>query len=234
MLARTTSLDPDQVRLAEKSAERKWGPDWRSKRLEAYFAALVDEAELVIPEKFTGTWFVVQSEPQQEKAIAATLIGKRFLCYLPMRKRKVRVNDRRHRTVTRPLLPGYLFAGFDGPVGEEWKRINAIAGVIGVLGCEVEFAGGFIERLPVPVPLYVMNRIRDKEAEMLTGERVLRASDGKELDIGGVIQVTDGPFTSFFGRIVELSFKKERLKAEIDIFGRPTPIEFEVWQVMAI
>jgi transcriptional antiterminator NusG len=232
MLTKTT-LDPVQVRLAEKVAEQKWGPDWRSKRLETYFAEMIDSEPPPIPAKFDGAWFVVQSEPQQEKAIAAGLIGNRFPFYLPMRSLKVRVNDRRHRMVDRPMLAGYLFASFD-PAGNEWKRINSIAGVIGVLGYDLELAGGVIERRPVPVPIAMMIRIRDKEAEMAKGHRVVRACNNEELALGAVIQVKDGPFAAFFGRVIELSFKKERLKAEIDLFGRPTPVELEAWQVMVI
>jgi transcriptional antiterminator NusG len=231
-------LDPDQVRLAEAAAERKWGPNWRSKRLDSYMAELLGGLEntdlpvLEVPQHFGGHWFAVQTEPQQERTVAAGLLDRRFACYLPMRKRRVRVNDRRHRDVDFPMLPGYLFAGFD-PAAEGWKRINAIAGVIRVLGYDVDIGDGVIERRPVPVANAELFRIRDTQIAYATGHHVLRLGD-KPLEIGQLVQIGDGPFTGFFGHVLELLFKREKVIVEIDLFGRPTPATVEVSKLRVI
>jgi hypothetical protein len=79
MLAKAR-LDPDKVRVAELAAERKWGPDWRLKRLDSYFAEMLGadagEPVLIVPQDFAGQWFVVQTEPQREKTVAAGPIGR--------------------------------------------------------------------------------------------------------------------------------------------------------------
>jgi transcription antitermination factor NusG len=227
-------LDPDQVRAAELAAESKWGPDWRSKRLDSYFAEMLGlgEPAPIVPPDFDGQWFVVQTEAQRETTVAAGLIGRRFTCYLPMRKRKVRVNARRHRVVDFPMLPGYLFAAFD-PMAEDWKRINTIAGTIGVLGFDVDIGGGLIEHRPVPITRAEMYRIRDKETEYASGARVLRIDD-KALALGTLVQVGDGPFTGLLGRVIELLFSREQVKVEIDLFGRLTPATVDVGKLRVI
>jgi transcription antitermination factor NusG len=223
----TRKLDADQVRLAEAVAARKWGPDWRSQRLDSYMADMLGaEAEPVVPQDFSGHWFVVQTEPNREKQVAAGLIGRRFACYLPMRKRRVNVAGRYGRTQEFPMLSGYLFVAFD-PAGEEWKRINSIAGTISVLGFDVDIGGGIIEHRPIPVPKAAMLRLRDKELEYSSGARVLRINE-KPLELGDLVQVGNGPFAGFFGRVIELLFKREQVVVEIDMFGRATPATVEL------
>jgi transcription antitermination factor NusG len=220
-------LDPQQVREAEAVAERKWGPEWRSNRLDRYMAEMLGaEVEPAASQDFSGQWFVVQTAPQQEKTVAAGLIGRRFDCYLPMRRRKVNVAGRRARTIDCPMLSGYLFVAFD-PAAEDWKRINSIAGVICVLGFDVDVGDGIIEHRPLPVPKAAMLRLRDKELEYVSGARVLRINE-KPLALGDLVQVGNGPFTGFFGRVIDLLFKREQVVVEIDMFGRATPATVEL------
>lgn len=225
------TLDPAIVRDALAARERCAAKS--SNRLEEYFAPLIAAAQPVVPEAFTGQWFVVQSEPQRERAVAGALVGRGFECYLPMRKRKgCVVRGRLHREVEAAMLPGYLFASFN-PAADGWKDISHTAGVIDVLGYDIELPSGVIERRPVPVPTRDMYRIRDKEAEYASGARVLRIDD-RPLALGALVQIGEGAFVGFLGRVIELLFGRERVKVEIDLFGRPTPLELGVEVLTAV
>lgn len=235
MLAKTTLDAEVQVRLAKGEIRFRHKRIWHSKKLEAYFVAMLAPAGVrpivVVPQRFFGDWFVVQVQPSQEKAVAAALIGRGFPCYLPMRLRKVRgQNAHHHVKVERAMLPGYVLASFGFA---EVSRITNTAGVVDVLGCEVELASGLIQRRPVPIPIALMYRLRDKEAELANGARVLRIDD-QQLKIGDAVQVADGPFTSFLGVVVELFFDRHEVKVEIDIFGRKTPVTLDVEQLTVI
>jgi transcriptional antiterminator NusG len=48
---------------------------------------------------------------------------------------------------------------------------------------------------------------------------------------GDVVTVTDGPFATFTGSVDEVHPDKGKVKVMVSIFGRPTPVELEFFQV---
>ena len=48
---------------------------------------------------------------------------------------------------------------------------------------------------------------------------------------GEAVRVKDGPFKNFTGTIEDANLEKGKIKVMISIFGRPTPVELEAWQI---
>ena len=77
------------------------------------------------------------------------------------------------------------------------------------------------------------------EVEM---SRYLVSSDGVELStediddipfkVGDSVKVIDGPFKEFNGLVQEVN-DRNRIKVNVNIFGRPTPIELSVNQILS-
>lgn len=47
-----------------------------------------------------------------------------------------------------------------------------------------------------------------------------------EFSAGSRVRITSGPFQRFTGTITEIDQQSRLIKVEIDIFGRPEPMEF--------
>lgn len=48
---------------------------------------------------------------------------------------------------------------------------------------------------------------------------------------GEMVRITDGPFTNFSGKVDEVDMRRSTLKVMVSIFGRPTPVELDFFQV---
>jgi transcriptional antiterminator NusG len=87
---------------------------------------------------------------------------------------------------------------------------------------------GFLGSDNKPMP------ISDKEADQILGqiqEGVERPKPSVSFEVGEQVRVSDGPFASFNGVVQEVDEERSRLKVEVSIFGRATPVELEFGQV---
>ena len=80
----------------------------------------------------------------------------------------------------------------------------------------------------VPVPL------RDDEIKRIFGE--VEDKDGREIIQvsflkGDNVKIVSGPFIDFNGVVEEINQDKQKVKVIVSIFGRPTPVELDFFQV---
>ena len=79
-----------------------------------------------------------------------------------------------------------------------------------------------------PVPL------REDEIKRIFGE--IERKDGQEIiEIsfykGDSVKITSGPFVDFNGVVEEINQDKQKVQVIVSIFGRPTPVELDFFQV---
>ena len=122
----------------------------------------------------------------------------------------------------RKLYPGYVFIELtldkNGMIPEKvWFLIKETDGV-----------GDFIGSNGKPTPMSP----KDKQKMVEEAERPDDAPSLKtEYKKGDKIKVTNGAFVNFEGNVDEIIPDKGMVRIITTIFGRPTPLELEYWQI---
>lgn len=167
-------------------------------------------------------WHVVQTEAMQETRVEEALEDLNFGTYLPREPKKVRAIGERYRTCMKPMLRGYVFAGFD-TANDPWREISSMRGVIRLFK---------INEYPVHVGEWEMQCVREAEAIALVGK--VRHLPSPLPKVGNFVQVKEGPFAMFFGFVVEVMEKRRSVKVEVNLMRQLIPVELEAHQVEVV
>ena len=169
-------------------------------------------------------WYIVHAYSNFENKVADSIreqAKQRGLSHLfdeiMVPKEKV-VEVRRGRKVDaeRKFFPGYVLVKMN-MTDEAYHLIKNTPKVTGFLGADNK---------PMAISEAEANRILQQ-----VQEGVERPKPSVTFEIGEQVRVADGPFASFNGLVEEVDEERARLKVEVSIFGRPTPVELEYGQV---
>ena len=169
-------------------------------------------------------WYIVQAYSNFERKVAESIREKVASAHLDHLFDDVLVPTekvtevRRGRKVDaeRKFFPGYVLVKME-LTDETFHLIKNTPKVTGFLGADNK-----------PQP------ISEREAMAIlqqVQEGVDRPKPSISFEIGESVRVSDGPFASFSGIVEEVDEERARLKVEVSIFGRPTPVELEYGQV---
>lgn len=126
------------------------------------------------------------------------------------------VRNGKRKTKVKNFLPGYILVN----VHLDKKTTDVISNLPSV----VSFVGRRSEAVP----------LQKHEVDKILG-RVESRKDIATLEhtfqIGDPIKVIDGPFTDFTGTIKEVNNEKQKVKVEVGILGRKTPVELDFGQI---
>lgn len=118
------------------------------------------------------------------------------------------------KTVSKKIFPGYVLVRMF-MTDESWYVVRNTRGVT-----------GFVGPASKPVPL--------TEAELENLGLKVKQQPVIDLKIGEAITVSGGPFDGFDGYVEEINMEKGKVKVNISMFGRETPVELEFSQVKKI
>ena len=119
------------------------------------------------------------------------------------------IKDDKTKEVERKLYPGYVFVKMIY-TDETWYVVRNIRGCTGFVGPSSK-----------PVPLTEAEVYR-----MGVETRVVEVS----YKVGDTVRIIDGPLEDFIGVVDELSVDKNYVRVTVSMFGRETPVEFELNQ----
>ena len=129
----------------------------------------------------------------------------------------VQMRNNKKRIKEKMFFPGYVLIKMNLNVNTKYIVENS-PGVLSFVGPKGKN----------PVPL------RDDEIKRIFGE-VERKEGLEVVEIpfkkGDAIKVVAGPFIDFTGFVESINEDKQKVKVTVSIFGRPTPIELDFFQI---
>lgn len=130
----------------------------------------------------------------------------------------IEMKNSKKRVVERSLYPGYIFIKVDLDT-KLWHMIQSLPRV-----------GRFIGESKKPTPL------TESDIKNILEKVENRAAPKPKIffDTGEVVRIVEGPFANFTGIVEEYDMEHEKLKLNVSIFGRNTPVEILYSQVEKI
>lgn len=126
------------------------------------------------------------------------------------------VRGGKRRTRIKNFLPGYIVLHI--------VLTKKIEDVITNLPSVVSFVG--TRSKPATLQKHEVERIIGRVEERKSVETI-----ETNFEVGDPIKVIDGPFTNFNGTVKEVNYEKQKMKVEVGILGRKTPVELDFRQV---
>lgn len=170
-------------------------------------------------------WYVVHTYSGYENRVKANLekrvetMGmqdKIFRVIVPEHE-ETEMKDGKKRTMMRKVFPGYVLVELI-MTDDSWYVVRNTPGVTGFIGS----SGGGAK----PTPLL------PEEAERLLQQMGMTEKVFDiDITVGEAVEVLEGPFAHFQGRVEEIDMEKGKLKVTVDMFGRETIMELDFEQI---
>lgn len=179
------------------------------------------------PMKESMKWYAVRTMNNKEKSVLEKLTtelkyngleDRMSKCIIPTEKFAQVKNDKKILR-EKVVYPGYIFIETSavGEISNFLKGINGAAGFVRTRSGEI---------LPM----------KDSEIKKILNEQ----EESNKVDIieqhvvGETVEITYGPFTSFKGKISLVDKDKDRVKVDVNIFGRPTSTDLSLSQIKKV
>ena len=136
--------------------------------------------------------------------------------FLPYEK-VVEVRNNKKRVKEKMFFPGYILINMQMNNNSKYVVENT-PGVLSFVGPKGS------DHVP----------LKDKEIKRIFGE--VADKEGRELvttsyKVGDSVKVISGPFIDFTGNVEEVNDEKQKVKVVVSIFGRPTSVELDCFQI---
>ena len=201
----------------EKTMEEQLNEE---KALEQAQEQTVEEAKS--SNKTKKRWYIVHTYSGYENKVKVNLekrieymnMGEKIFRVEVPQKTVVQVKSGKKQEKEEKIFPGYVLVEMIMDE-DSWYVVRHTTGVS-------KFVGSV--KKPIPVKESEIKRILHRTSSQV--EKV-------ELDVkvGDKIRIVSGPFADFDADIIEVYPDKSKLRANVSIFGRETPVELEYNQI---
>ncbi|MDA7978047.1 MAG: transcription termination/antitermination protein NusG [Pirellulales bacterium] len=174
-------------------------------------------------------WYILKVQSNREDSIRDALVRRMKIAGLENCVSQVIVPKEsitefkggRKRVRKHKIYPGYIVVHM--VINEEtWFLVRETPGI-----------GDFTGAAGKPTPMLPSEVERIKELEKPEEEKQ-KEKINVTYELGERVKVTEGNFLNMEGEVEAVDATNQRITVLIQIFGRPTPVELEYWQVQRI
>ena len=201
----------------EKTMEEQLNEDLLAEQAEAQATEEAKEAK-----KNQKRWYIVHTYSGYENKVKVNLekrieymnMGDKIFRIEVPQKTVVQMKSGKKQEKEEKVFPGYVLVEMIMDE-DSWYVVRHTSGV-------TKFVGSV--KKPIPVKESEIKRILHRTSSQV--EKV-------ELDVkpGDKVRIISGPFADFDADIIEVYPDKSKLRANVSIFGRETPVELEYKQI---
>ncbi|HVJ80974.1 MAG TPA: transcription termination/antitermination NusG family protein [Planctomycetia bacterium] len=194
-------------------------------------------------------WYVLKEQSNREESIRDAILRRLKIASLDQHvdevivpiEKVLEIKDGKKKVVKRKLYPGYVF--LSTRIAEE-VRLNEKMTLNDKtrLNDEVWFTirdtpgvGHFVHSGDKPLPMSERDVEKMLKVAPDKGVDLQKVEDPKTVSVpfnkGDRVVIKEGPFENFEGDVDEVHADKGTVRVMIQIFGRPTPVDVEYWQV---
>ena len=186
-----------------------------------------DDEPLVTPGM---NWFVLRVSSNKESYVQRTLLRKIKIegyqhvvnrIVVPTEKQKT-IKGGKQRVIEEKLYPGYVF------VEMKLDEQGRIPQDVFFLFKETSGVGDFIGSAGKPSPMSLPEVEKMLQAAKPAEEQ---PQVKMEFERGDHVKIKEGPFENMEGTVDELLPEQGKVRVNVTIFGRSTPIELEYWLI---
>ena len=171
-------------------------------------------------------WYAIQTYAGSEQAVKRGIeqlakdygIEEKIERIVVPTEEVIEVKNGEKKITERTLYSGYVFAQIDLDT-DLWHKIQSLPRVSRFIG---------EQKTPTPLTEADIKVILDKmEQKQAPRPKV-------DFETGEMVRIVDGPFANFTGMVEEYDLDHGKLKLNVSIFGRNTPVEILYTQVEKI
>ncbi len=173
-----------------------------------------------------GEWYVVHTYSGYENKIKVDLAkrvesmnmqDKIFEVIIP-EEDEVEYKGGKRKVTSKRVFPGYVIVNMTMSE-DSWYVVRHTPGVTGFVG-----SGG----KPIPLQDEEIKKIKMQMGLIEKKPRII------DIEVGESIRVKTGPFANFEGVVKELLADRGKIRVNISMFGRETPVELDYEQIEKI
>lgn len=175
--------------------------------------------------KLGRRWYAIHTYSGYEENVSGNLhqrvdsmdMHDKIFNILVPKEKKIKIKNGKRRVIEEKIFPGYVLVEMI-VTDDSWYVVRNTPNVTGFIGTGT-----------TPTPL------SDEEVAALQKRMGVDEPEFKlDVTVGSVVQITDGPFKNFEGKVSEIDQARGKVKVMVNMFGRETPIELDFLQVRKV